>query len=301
MTASRSAGDDGQRPGSAVERARSQPAGAADGRGPAPPDRRRASKVAPSACGTTTSVVEPGRRLELRLGAGVAQSPDEVDAAADLALDDRIALRGGRPAGDDEQLGVRRAVRQCRPQRLGHERHDRMEQAQVRVQRLDERPPRGLALTSSASDSSARRALASSRPQSQNSFQIASYRLRVTSPNVKPAMRRVDLRDGRRGARPDPALGRTEVPLVRQPAARRRPAMVAGRRPTTKRVAFHSLFAKLRAFSSLAAPEALVLAGRRAMDDREPKGVGAGLVDDPERIDDVALRLASSSGRAGRG
>ena len=57
-----------------------------------------------------------------------------------------------------------------------------MEQPEVRVQRLDERPPRRLALGVGSSDSSARRTFASSIPQSQNSLQMASYRSRVTSP-----------------------------------------------------------------------------------------------------------------------
>ena len=35
-------------------------------------------------------------------------------------------------------------MRQRGPQRLGHERHDRVEQPQVRVEHLDERPPRRL-------------------------------------------------------------------------------------------------------------------------------------------------------------
>ena len=41
--------------------------------------------------------------------------------------------------------GSSAGVRQRAPELLGHERHDRVEQPQVRVQRLDERPPRRLA------------------------------------------------------------------------------------------------------------------------------------------------------------
>ena len=51
--------------------------------------------------------------------------------------------------------------------------------------------------------------------------------------------------------------------------------IVAGRAPRTKRAAFHSLLAKLRAFSSLAAPNCWSLPGRRAVDEGEAERVGA--------------------------
>ena len=192
-------------------------------------------------------------------------------------------------------------MRQGRPQRLGHERHDRVEQAQVRVERLDERPPGRLADLVGGASSSARRTLASSTPQSQNSLQIASYRSAGHLAEGEVGHRAVDLGDRRRGARPDPALGRPEVPLVGQGSLGVGGRSPAGRAPTTKRVAFHSLLAKLRAFSSLAAPKRWSCPGVAPWMSGEAQGVGAGLVDDPQRVDDVALRLATSSGRTGRG
>ena len=84
-------------------------------------------------------------------------------------------------------------------------------------------------------------------------------------------------------------------------AARRRRGSMAGRAPTTYRVAFQSLFAKFRAFSSLAVPKRWSLPGRGAVDQREAEGIRAGLVDDAERVDDVALRLRHLLAVAGPG
>ena len=119
--------------------------------------------------------LEPVGGRELRRRAGVADLADEVDERRRprrSASGSRLPHPG--PAGDDEQLGVGRPVRQRRPQRLGDERHDRVEQAQVGVEDLDQRPPGRLARLGRRARSSARRTLASSRPQSQYSFQIAS-------------------------------------------------------------------------------------------------------------------------------
>ena len=98
---------------------------------------------------------EPGRHVDARLEHGpgrhvrrrprVADLRDERHDSPDLGLRVEVALEGTRPAGDDQQLGVGGAVRDGRPQRLGHERHDRVEQPQVRVEHLDQRPPRRLA------------------------------------------------------------------------------------------------------------------------------------------------------------
>ena len=89
---------------------------------------------------------QPGAGLGLRVGTGVADRPHEVHEGADLGLGGLVAGRLARPAGDDQQLRVAGAVRQRLPQPLGDERHHRMEQAQVGVERLHQRPPGGLAL-----------------------------------------------------------------------------------------------------------------------------------------------------------
>ena len=82
----------------------------------------------------------------------------------------------------------------------------------------------------------------------------------------------------------------SEVARVRQPAFgvvrdRARPGArhVAGRVPELVREVARVL--------ELGRPEPLVVARRRAVDDREPQGVGAGLVDGAQRVYDVALRL----------
>ena len=61
----------------------------------------------------------------------------------------------------------------------------------------------------------------------------------------------VDRLGRRRGAREQPALGRSEVARGRAAVARASAGIAGGRAPTTNRVAFQSLFAKLRACSSL--------------------------------------------------
>ena len=141
-----------------------------------------------------------------------------------------------------------------------------------------------------SSDSSASRTLASSSPQSQYSFQIASYRTRVISP--KPYSATASSTAAVVAAARDSSQ-RSAGPRWPASGSRRSASagIEAGRAPTTNRVAFQSLLAKLRALSSLAGLEPLVLARRRPVDHREPERVGAGLVDHPERVDDVALRL----------
>ena len=104
-----------------------------EGRDRAPPARRRASPASwpprhsgwPARCGSRDRV-EHGS--DARASAAASRSP---------AAGQRATISSS---------GSRRAVRERGPDRLGHERHDRMEQPQVRVERLDERPPRRLAL-----------------------------------------------------------------------------------------------------------------------------------------------------------
>ena len=108
--------------------------------------------------------------------------------------------------------------------------------------------------------SSARRTLASSRPQSQYSLQMASYSSRVTSPKLKSAIAR--------STAATVAAARDSTQRSAGPrwvaSGRRRSAssgIVAGRAPSTYRVAFHSLLAKFRAFSTLAGPNRWSLPG----------------------------------------
>ena len=60
---------------------------------------RSASNVAPSAAGRATSSGQPGRRLEARLGARVAQAADELEDGVDLGLGARVALARPRASG----------------------------------------------------------------------------------------------------------------------------------------------------------------------------------------------------------
>ena len=107
--------------------------------------------------------------------------------------------------------------------------------------------------SAAGSDSSARRTLASSRPQSQYSFQIASYSSRVTSPKLKSAiaLSTAAVVAATRDSSHWSAGPRWPASGSRRSASS---AIDAGRAPITKRVAFHSLLAKLRAFSTFAVP-----------------------------------------------
>ena len=103
----------------------------------------------------------------------------------------------------------------------------------------------------SGSEVSASLALASSRPQSQNSDQIASYRDRVISANWRsPRARSTALIVAARRDR----IHRSAGPRWAGSGSRRGDpdGIDAGRDPRTKRVAFHSLLAKFRALSILA-------------------------------------------------
>ena len=146
---------------------------------------RSASNVWPSSTGTKTSVSSQSRggqlgRRRARSGSRVTRSISAPTSASASS----VPLPDPGPARDDEELRVGRPMRERRPERLGHERHDRVEQPQVRVEHLDERPPGRLARRRVERWYRASRTLASSRPQSQYSLQIASYRTRVSSPNV---------------------------------------------------------------------------------------------------------------------
>ena len=75
-------------------------------------------------------------------------------------------------------------------------------------------------------------------------------------------------------------------------AARGAPAAIeAGRAPTHEARGVPELVGEVAAVLELRSAEPLVVAGRRAVDQREAQRVGAGLVDRLERVDDVALRL----------
>ncbi len=84
---------------------------------------------------------KPAGRLDPGFGPGVAKPADELDERIDLGLRVEVPLPHSGPAGDDEQVRVRRSVRQRAPELLGDERHHGMEKAQVGVEGFDERPP----------------------------------------------------------------------------------------------------------------------------------------------------------------
>ena len=188
---------------------------------------------------------------------------------------------GDRPAGDDQQVRIVRSVGQGAPELLRHERHDRVEQAQVRVQRLDERPPRRLAR------------LGGQRVVGQpdlRELEAPVAELRPDAVVQRPGDlaelvvgdRPVHLGGRRRRPRQDPALGRAEQrAAIRCNARRAVPGSTPGRAPSTNRVAFQSLLAKFRRVLDLLLAESLVDARRRAVDQREPHRVRTGLVDHP--------------------
>ena len=165
-----------------------------------------------------------------------------------------------------------------------------MEQPQVRVEDLDQRPPRRLALLDGA-------ALVGEADLGQLEAPVAELapdRL-VQEPRHLaegvPGDRLVDGGGGRGGARQEPALGGAEVRRSRAGGARRRRRSSAGRAPTTKRVAFHSLLAKFRACSSLASPKRWSLPGVAPWMTAKRSASAPASSMTPERVDDVALRL----------
>ena len=109
----------------------------------------------------------------------------------------------------------------------------------------------------------------------------------------------VDGRRGRRGPRQQPALGRSEVRGRR--AARRSASLGDGRRPgpdhEPRRVP--ELVGEVAGVLELGRPEPLVVAGRRAVDEREPQRVGPGLVDRPRAGRRRCPSSSTSSGRSG--
>ncbi len=84
---------------------------------------------------------QPGGRLDLRVRSGVPDPAHHVEDGLDVGLDRPVPLALRWPARLDQQRWVRSAMRQRAPDRLRHERHERVEQTQEGVQRLDERPP----------------------------------------------------------------------------------------------------------------------------------------------------------------
>ncbi len=121
-----------------------------------------------------------------------------------------------------------------------------MSRASTSVHQVASRTARGC-------DASESRTLANSRPQSQNSVQMPSYAARVASANWNSRM-------ARSTASAVPAardrIQRSAGPRSSAAGATRRAVagIDSGRAPRTNRVAFQSLFAKFRAFSTLARP-----------------------------------------------
>ena len=165
-------------------------------------------------------------------------------------------------------------MRQRAPQRLRDERHDRVEQPQVRVERLDERPPGRLAVCGrqpTRRPGGPWRARGPSRSTRSRSRRTAS---RVTSPKRVVGHRAVDGRDRRRGARQQPAVGGPEVRRVGQAPLgavgdRRRP------RAEDEPRGVPQLVREVPGVLDLRRPEPLVVARRRPVDEREPERVGA--------------------------
>ena len=170
----------------------------------------------------------------------------------------RSVARSRSPAAGQRatmsRSGSRRPVRDGGPQRLRHERHDRMQQPQVRVERLDERPPGRLAHLG-------RERLVGQPDLGELQAPVAELVPdRVVQQRGSPRRRRS--RPWRASTAATVAAARDRIQRsagprwrgVGQPALGAVGRSTPGRAPTTKRVAFQSLLAKFRAFSSLAAP-----------------------------------------------
>src|SRR5439155_26021141 len=61
---------------------------------------------------------------------------------ADGSLERGITRLRRRPLGDDQKVWLARAARKRGPDCLGHEGHDGVEEAEIRVERIDQGPPR---------------------------------------------------------------------------------------------------------------------------------------------------------------
>ena len=176
-----------------------------------------------------------------------------------------------------------------RPQRLGHERHHRVEQAQVRVEHLDERPPCGLALAGAAS-LVGEPDLGHSRSQSQNSFQIASYRTASPRRSCSPPWRH-------RPPRPWPrrATGSSARPAQVRPASGGGGRAVGrsppGRAPEHEARRVPELVGEVARVLELGGAEPLVVARASAVESAKRSASAPVSSIDLERVDDVAFRL----------
>jgi len=82
--------------------------------------------------------------------------PDQsIRAATSTSAASSTASRRLRAAGHDQQLGIAVAFGSRSQIRLGNERHDRVHQAQVGIEHIDERPPRGFSRSAGGRLSSA--------------------------------------------------------------------------------------------------------------------------------------------------
>ena len=261
MSASISADDDRQAgPGSAGGRIalgrsswrtmRPGPGQATD-RGPQPLERRRqAGGTTRSTSRATPPAAIPASARALRM------ARTRSDHGADLVLERRRP--GSRPPASRPRSadpGRPGACGMRRPDRLGHERHDRVEQAQVAVEGIDQRPPR-------------RGPLLGRTPRDRCEPDLGELDPPVAELGPDPVVQGPgDLAELVLGDRAVDALGRRARPGTGSSArpgprsasagaprggiAARSPA---GRAPRTNRAAFQSLFAKFRASSSFCGP-----------------------------------------------
>ena len=191
-------------------------------------------------------------------------------------------------------------VRQRRPQPLGDERHHRVEQPQVRVQRLDERPPGRLALRGGEP-------LVGQADLGQLDAPVAVLapdRLVQDPRHLAEAVvghRAVDRRDRARRRGTGPSARRVRGARGPAPAGAASAGIDGRARAEHEPGRVPELVAEVAGVLDLRRAEPLVVAGRRPVDHREAQRVGADLVDRPERDRRCSPSSSTSSGRTGPG
>ena len=144
---------------------------------------RNASKVGPSRCGIQTwsgsqaaaSTFASARALRTpRMSSTIAPTSASVARSRSPTPGQRAMISS---SGSEARCGIDAQSASVTNGMTGWSSRRYVSSASTRVHHVASRSAAGVA-------SSARRTLASSRPQSQNSLQIASYRIRAASPNA---------------------------------------------------------------------------------------------------------------------
>ena len=215
----------------------------------------------------------PGRHARPRCAGCARRGPASRDRRT--AVSAAVARAGGRPGARRSGAARRRWRRvrrhEARPDLLGDEGHERVEQPQHRGKRLARRRARRRALSPSRR---ARRGGGRPSPSPGTSRSSRSRRTRTRSRRSRRELQGVELRGGTLSAvgqaGADPALGQRRLARVREGS---------GRQPSTKRAAFHSLLVKLRAAVSLACVRRWSTPGDVAGHEREAQRIGPDLVE----------------------